>query len=127
MQNGEVDGQVIGLGSIKAGQPHLWNEKLVKPMVQFGHATRLAELGDVPTGREMVSDPKGLALVELAEMTKFMELPFVESPGMPADRTKDLQTACMAMHKDKSFLDEANTLEFAISTIDRMRTSMNSR
>src|SRR3546814_6750424 len=86
-------------------------------MVQFGRATRRAELGDVPTGREMVSDPKGLALLEFAELPFFMALPFVAPPGLPVDRTKALQTAFMAMHKDKRFLDEANKLELDISPI----------
>src|SRR3546814_16862798 len=111
MQNGEVDGQVIGLGSIKAGQPHLWNEKLVKPMVQFGRATRLAELGDVPTGREMVSDPKGLALLEFAELPFFMSLTFVAPPGLPIARPKALQAAILALQQAKSIPTEATKLE----------------
>ena len=117
MQNGEVDGQVIGLGSVKAGQAHLWSNKQVKPLVQFGRATRLAELADVPTGRELVSDPNGLALLEFAELPFFMALPFVAPPNLPPERAKALQSAFMDMHKDKAFLDEAKKLELDISPI----------
>ena len=40
MQRGEVDGQVFGFSSLKAGQPALWREHLVRPPVQFARATR---------------------------------------------------------------------------------------
>jgi tripartite-type tricarboxylate transporter receptor subunit TctC len=118
MQNGEVDGQVIGLGSVKAGQPHLWNNKLVKPLVQFGRSTRLPELADVPTGRELVKNPEDKALLEFAELPFFMALPFVAPPGLPAERAKALQTAFMAMHKDAAFLAEAKKLDLDISPIN---------
>lgn len=117
MQNGEVDGQVIGLGSTKAGQAHLWNNKLVKPLIQFGRSTRLAELADVPTGRELVNDPDGLALLEFAELPFFMALPFLAPPAVPTDRAKALQNAFMAVHQDKDFLDEAKKLDLDISPI----------
>lgn len=117
MQNGEVDGQVIGLGSVKAGQAHLWSNKEVKALVQFGRTTRLPELANVPTGRELVSDPNGTALLEFAELPFFMALPFVAPPNLPPERAKALQSAFMAMHKDKAFLDEAKKLELDISPI----------
>ncbi len=117
MQNGEVDGQVIGLGSVKAGQAHLWSNRQVKGMVQFGRATRLAELADVPTGRELVTTPEGQALLEFAELPFFMALPFVAPPGLPAERAKALQDAFMAVHKDATFLAEAAKLELDISPI----------
>lgn len=118
MQKGEVDGQVIGLGSVKAGQPHLWNEHLVKPLVQFGRATRLPELADVPTGRELVSGKDELALLEFAELPFFMALPFAAPPGLPAERAKALQDAFMAAHKDEEFLAEAKKLKLDVSPID---------
>lgn len=117
MQNGEVDGQVIGLGSVKAGQAHLWSNKHVKALVQFGRTARLPELADVPTGRELVSDPNDLALLEFAELPFFMALPFVAPPNLPPERAKALQSAFMDMHKDKAFLDEAKKLELDISPI----------
>ncbi len=117
MQNGELDGQVIGLGSVKAGQPHLWTTKQVKPLVQFGRATRLPELADVPTGRELVADPDNAALLEFAELPFFMALPFVAPPALPPARAKALQDAFMAVHQDKDFLEEAKKLDLDISPI----------
>ena len=118
MQRGEVDGQVIGLSSIKAGQRALWEAKQLRPLLQFGRLTRLPELPDVPTGRELAKDPNAQALLEFAELPFFMALPFVAPPDVPADRAKALQTAFMAMCKDQAFLDDAQKLGLDISPID---------
>jgi tripartite-type tricarboxylate transporter receptor subunit TctC len=118
MQSGEVDGQIIGVSSTKAGQPDLWNNHKVRPLVQFGRVTRLAELGDVPTGRELAADENARALIAFAELPFFMALPFVAPPGVPTDRAQALQTGFMAMTKDAAFLDDARKLSLDISPID---------
>jgi tripartite-type tricarboxylate transporter receptor subunit TctC len=118
MQGGELDGQMVGLSSVKSGQRDLWNRKEVRPLVQFGRVTRLDELPDVPTGRELTSDPNALALIEFAELPFFMALPFIAPPGVPADRAQALQTAFMQMCKDVAFVDEAKRLGLDISPID---------
>ena len=97
MQRGEVDGQVIGLSSILAGQRALWDGKELRPLLQFGRLTRLPELPDVPTGREIAKDDKAKALLEFAELPFFMALPFAAPPDLPPDRAKALQSAFMAM------------------------------
>jgi tripartite-type tricarboxylate transporter receptor subunit TctC len=118
MQSGELDGQVVGLSSIKAGQRDLWSRNELRPLVQFGRTGRLAELPDVPTGRELTSDPEALALIEFAEQPFFMALPFAAPPGVPADRAKALQTAFVAMCKDEAFVAEARKLGLDVSPID---------
>jgi tripartite-type tricarboxylate transporter receptor subunit TctC len=118
MQSGEVDGQVIGLASIRAGQPDLWNNHKVRPLVQFGRVSRLADLPDVPTGRELAISPEARALIEFAELPFFMALPFVAPPGLPADRAQALQSGFMAMTGDAGFLEEARKLSLDISPID---------
>ena len=118
MQSGEVDGQVIGLSSIKAGQRALWNAKQLRPLLQFGRQMRLPELPDVPTGRELARDAGVRALLEFAEMPFFMALPFAAPPEVPADRAKALQTAFVAMCKDAGFLDDAKKLGLDISPVD---------
>src|SRR5437868_12863633 len=118
MQSGEVDGQVIGLASIKAGQPDLWNNHKVRPLVQFGRLTRLAELPQVPTGRELAPSEAARALIEFAELPFFMALPFVAPPGLSADRAAALKSGFMAMTKDASFLEDAQRLSLDISPID---------
>jgi tripartite-type tricarboxylate transporter receptor subunit TctC len=118
MQRGEVDGQVIGLSSIKAGQRALWEGHELRPLIQFGRRERLADLPDVPTGRELARDAGAQALLEFAELPFFMALPFVAPPEIPADRAQALRTAFMAMGKDQAFLDDANKLGLDISPID---------
>ncbi len=117
MQRGEVDGQVIGLSSIKAGQRALWDGNELRAILQFGRRTRLSELPDVPTGRELAKDAQALALLEFAELPFFMALPFVAPPGVPADRAEALQQAFLAMCRDPAFLEDAARLGLDISPI----------
>jgi tripartite-type tricarboxylate transporter receptor subunit TctC len=118
MQSGEVDGQIIGLSSVLAGQRDLWNRGELRPLLQFGRLARLPAFPDVPTGRELATDPKAQALLEFAELPFFMALPFVAPPDIPADRARALQTAFMAMCRDEAFLEDAKKLGLDISPID---------
>jgi tripartite-type tricarboxylate transporter receptor subunit TctC len=96
----------------------MWTGKSVRPLIQFGRATRHPQLPDVPTGRELTNDPKVLALLEFAELPFFMALPFLAPPGLPPDRAAALRTAFMAMCRDPAFLDEARKAKLDISPID---------
>jgi len=93
MDAGKLDGQVIGLNSIRASQPALWASKTLRPVVQFGRARRHPDLADVPTMRELTIDPKALAIIEFAEQPFLMALPFMAPPGVPANRAVALQEA----------------------------------
>jgi tripartite-type tricarboxylate transporter receptor subunit TctC len=117
-QSGELDGQVVGFASMKAGQPTLWKEGAFRPMIAFGRSTRSQELPEVPTGRELTKDPKALALIEFAEAPFYMALPLVAPPNLPPDRAKALQAAFMAMTKDQAFLEDAHKLSLDVSPID---------
>lgn len=118
MQRGELDGQIIGYNSVRAGQPQLWGDKKVRPIIQFARTKRHPDLKDIPTARELTNDPKMLALLDFAEMPFFMALPFVAPPGLPADRAQALRKAFMDMVQDKEFLAEAQKLRLDISPID---------
>jgi tripartite-type tricarboxylate transporter receptor subunit TctC len=118
MQSGELDGQMVGLSSIRSGQRDLWNRKAFRPLLQFGRSTRLAELADIPTGRELAADPDSLALIEFAELPFFMALPFSAPPGLPRDRAEALGVAFMAMCRDPAFVQEAGALGIELSPID---------
>jgi tripartite-type tricarboxylate transporter receptor subunit TctC len=118
MQSGELDGQMVGLSSIRSGQRDLWNRKAFRPLLQFGRSTRLAELADIPTGRELAADPDSLALIEFAELPFFMALPFAAPPGLPRDRAVALGVAFMAMCRDPAFVQEAGALGIELSPID---------
>ncbi len=118
MQRGELDGQMVGLSSVRTGQRDLWSKKAFRPLMAFGRARRHAEFPDLPIGRELTNDPDTLLLIEFAELPFFMALPFAAPPDLPADRAAALQRAFMAMCRDKGFADEAEKLGIDMSPID---------
>jgi tripartite-type tricarboxylate transporter receptor subunit TctC len=118
MQSGELDGQFVGLSSIKSGQRDLWSKGAFRPLMAFGRTTRHPEFPNIPIGREMTSDPGALALISFAELPFFMALPFAAPPGIPADRAKALQTAFMDMSRDPDLLAEAEKIGIDMSPID---------
>jgi tripartite-type tricarboxylate transporter receptor subunit TctC len=103
---------------VKTGQRDLLEKKAFRALMQFGRTTRHPDFKDIPTGRELTTDPMMLSLIEFAEIPFFMSLPFVAPPGVPADRAKALQTAFMAMCRDKAVLEEAEKLGIDMSPID---------
>jgi len=114
LQNGELDGQAMSLSSVKAEQPAMWRDK----QVQFGRETRLAELSDVPTARELAgNDPAKRALIDFAELPFRASLPYVAPPGVPEDRAAALRKAFMAMARDPAFIEDANKLSIELSPI----------
>src|SRR5207302_1689050 len=117
-QRGEVDGQVVGLSAIKVGQTALFRAGAFRGLVQFARTTRLPELADVPTGRELTNDPKALALLSFAETPFFMALPIAAPPDVPAERMRALQTAFMTMTREPSFVAEIEKMGQDLSPID---------
>jgi tripartite-type tricarboxylate transporter receptor subunit TctC len=117
MQRGELDGQMVGLSSVRTGQRDLWSRKAFRPLMAFGRTTRHPEFPAMPTGRELTNDPGALSLMEFAELPFFMALPFAAPPDIPAERAKALQSAFMAMCRDKAFVDEAEKLGIDMSPI----------
>ena len=118
MQRGELDGQMVGLSSVRTGQRDLWTRGAFRPLMAFGRTRRHAEFPDMPIGRELAGDPGALSLIEFAELPFFMALPFAAPPDVPPDRAKALQTAFMAMCRDKTFVEEAERLGIDVSPID---------
>lgn len=117
-QRGEVDAQTMDLSAIASGQRELWTGKQLRPLVQFGRRTRLPELPDVPTGRELVSDAADLSLLEFAELPFFMALPFAAPADVPPDRVVALQKAFSEMCGDSEFLEDAKRINFPVSPVD---------
>jgi tripartite-type tricarboxylate transporter receptor subunit TctC len=115
---GEVDGQVVALSSLTGTQQTLWDQKQVRPLVQFGRVERLASLADVPTGRELIKDADGLALLEFAELPFFMALPLVAPPGIPNDRAAALRKAFAEMVVDPAFIADVRKANVELSPID---------
>src|SRR6266852_1574789 len=115
MQRGELDGQMVGLSSVRTGQRDLWTRGAFRPLMAFGRTRRHAEFPDMPIGRELAGDAGARSLIEFAELPFFMALPFAAPPDVPPDRAKALQTAFMAMCRDKAFLEEAERLGIDMS------------
>lgn len=118
MQRGEVDGQGAGLASIKTSQKKLWESGKLRVLLQFGRTTRLPELADVPTGRELTDDPKALALIRFAEAPLYMALPFIAPPDLAKDRADALQDAFRQMFKDADFVSDGKKIGLDLSPID---------
>ena len=118
MQQGEVDGQVIGYASTRTGQRSLWDAGELRPLIQFGRSERLADLPDVPTGRELTTDPDKLALLEFAELPFFMAMPFAVPAHVPEDRVDALEKAFMEMNADPAFQAESDKLGLERSPVD---------
>lgn len=118
MQRGEIDGQAIGLSAAKIRQADMWQKGELRTLIQFARDTRHPELPDAPTGRELVTNPDDLALLQYAEAPFRMALPFLAPPGVPDDRAKALQAAFMKANTDPTFQAEAVKLEIDVSPID---------
>jgi tripartite-type tricarboxylate transporter receptor subunit TctC len=114
----EAEARSVDLSSIKAAKPDwLLPDGQMRPLVQFARKTRHADFPDVPTARELARNEASRALIEVAELPYTLARPYAAPPGIPDDRAKALQTAFMALHKDKDFLDEAARLKIDISPV----------
>ena len=118
MMQGDLDGQVIGLNSIRANQAALWNAKEVRVLLQFGRKTRHPLLADVPLASELTRDPAALSVIAFAEAPLYMALPFLAPAGIPPMRAAALRAAFMAMVRDKEFLADAQKTQLDITPID---------
>lgn len=117
MQRGELDGQMVGLSSVRTGQRDLWTRHAFRPLMAFGRTMRHPEFPDMPIGRELAKDAGALALIEFAELPFFMALPFAAPPDIPNEPATALQAAFMAMCRDKAFVEEAEKLGIDLSPI----------
>jgi tripartite-type tricarboxylate transporter receptor subunit TctC len=118
MQRGELDGQMVGLSSVRTGQRDLWRKGAFRPLMAFGRDRRHPDFPDMPIARELTADPGARALIEFAELPFFMALPFAAPPDLPPERAAALQGAFTAMCRDKAFIAEAQKLGIELSPID---------
>jgi tripartite-type tricarboxylate transporter receptor subunit TctC len=88
-----------------------------KVLVQFGRKTRISDLPDVPTARELALDANARALINLVEIPFELSRPFAAPPGVSPDRARILQKAFRDAHRDPQFLAEAKNLDLDISPI----------
>jgi tripartite-type tricarboxylate transporter receptor subunit TctC len=118
MGQGDLDGQVVGLNSIRANQTALWNAGEFRALLQFGRSGRHPLLPDVPLASELTRDKAALDIIAFTEAPLYMALPFLAPSGIPEVRLAALRTAFMAMVKDKDFLADAEKSKLDITPID---------
>jgi tripartite-type tricarboxylate transporter receptor subunit TctC len=117
LQRGEVDGLFADFSTIKVALSDMWHKREVVPIVQFGRKTRFHELADVPTARELVTDPVQQKFLTFAELPFFIALPVAAPTGVPADRIQALQAAFMTMAMDQTFVDDSKIMNYAVDPI----------
>jgi hypothetical protein len=114
----EVDGRINTLSSVRAARPQwLRPDSNIRPWIQYARATRLAELADIPTARELARNDEERELLEISELSYNFGRPFIAPPGVPPDRAKALQDAFLAAHRDPGLLAEAAKLQLDISPV----------
>jgi tripartite-type tricarboxylate transporter receptor subunit TctC len=114
----EVDGRTVGMSAVQSSHPDWLKPGAMRTLVQFGRATRLPSLADVPTARELAPTEANRALIELAELPYSLARPYAAPPDLPPERAKALQAAFLAAHRDPQYLDEAAKLKIDVSPID---------
>jgi tripartite-type tricarboxylate transporter receptor subunit TctC len=114
----EVDGRTVGLSAVRATHPQ-WLEpgNDMRILLQFARATRLPEMPDVPTARELAPNPSVRSLIELAELPYLLSRPFAAPPDIPRDRAAALEAAFLAAHRDPDYLADAAKLKVEVSPI----------
>jgi len=118
MERNEIHARMVNLTGLKAVKPDwLKAGSPYKVLVQFGRKTRIRDLPDVPTAREIALNDSARALINMVEIPFELSRPFAAPPGVPADRAKILQTAFRDAHRDPQFLAEAKNLNLDISPI----------
>jgi tripartite-type tricarboxylate transporter receptor subunit TctC len=117
MQRGEVDGQAVGISTLRNSMAEWLKAGKLRFLVQFGHATRWTGLPDVPTAHELARGTDEQALIELAESPLRMARAFVAPPDLPAERATVLKEAFMATQRDPAYLAEARELQIDISPL----------
>ena len=90
----------------------------MRPMIQFSSDTRLKELPNVPTAREIARNAEELALIKLTEAPLQIAYPISLPPGVPRERVAMMRKALMDTMNDPAFRDEAIKMKLDYSPRD---------
>jgi tripartite-type tricarboxylate transporter receptor subunit TctC len=110
-ERNEVDSMGTGYTNLMGQYPHFLEKKLARVMVQFGRATRLPELADVPTGRELAQNADDLSLLEISEAPITIGFPLAAPPEVPAERLAILRAAFKATMEDPDYRADSVTMK----------------
>ena len=118
IQNGEIDGEFIGLISSKLVNPHWFGpDSNMHVLLQFARTTRHPTLPDAPTVRELFPDPQYKALLDATESPYKLIRPYVAPPGIPPDRAAALQDAFRAATSSIALRADAEKLNLEVSPV----------
>jgi hypothetical protein len=114
LERGEAEG-ICGLSwsTMKASRPHWIQDKLLNVIVQMG-LQKLAELPDVPSALELVTDPESRQVLELILLRQEAGRPFAAPPGVPGDRLAALRRGFDATLQDPEFRTDAERVQLEI-------------
>lgn len=117
VESGEAEG-ICGLSwsTMKASRPRWISEHRLNVIVQLGLA-KLAELPNVPSALDLVSDPQNKQVMELILMRQEAGRPFAAPPGTPPDRVAALRQAFDATLADPAFVAEAQKTRLEIDPL----------
>ena len=117
VESGEAEG-ICGLSwsTMKASRPRWISEHLLNVIVQMG-LKKLAELPDVPSALDLVSDPQNKRVMELILMRQEVGRPFAAPPDTPPDRVAALRQAFDATLADPAFIAEAGKTRLEIDPL----------
>jgi tripartite-type tricarboxylate transporter receptor subunit TctC len=117
-ERGEVDAHTSGWTSIQSRHPDWIKTGFIRPMIQFGRRDRLAALPDVPTARELTTNPEDRALIEFAELPLLIARPFAAPPGVPKDRLEMLRAAFSKVVLDEQYLADGKKQKLELTPMD---------
>jgi tripartite-type tricarboxylate transporter receptor subunit TctC len=100
---GEVDAIGTSYSTVLGAKASWLQNNFGRIMTQFGSGTRLPELADVPTARELAQNDADRDLIEFSEGALTLGYPVAAPPGLPADRVSTLKTALGATMADPEF------------------------
>jgi tripartite-type tricarboxylate transporter receptor subunit TctC len=119
MERGEIDGRSIGWAPLQVGAYRTYiQEGRLRFLLQFGRETRWPKMPDVPTARELTTNPQDRAMFELVELPFRVTYPYVMPPNVPADRAAIMQKAFMQTFEDPEYLAEGKKLDLDVSPLD---------
>ena len=104
LTRGEIDGMGTGYNNVVQQYPQWIADKFVRFIVQYGHATRLPELADVPTARELAGTPDDVALIKFFELALTLGYPLAMPPGVPVERVELIRKAFTAAMADPDYV-----------------------
>ncbi|HEY2134774.1 MAG TPA: tripartite tricarboxylate transporter substrate-binding protein [Xanthobacteraceae bacterium] len=117
LEGREVEG-ICGLSwsTLKASRPDWIREQKLNVILQMGF-DKLPDLANVPSARDLVSDPASRQVLDLILIRQEMGRPYVAPPGVPADRVAALRAAFDATMRDPEFLAEAQRFQMEIDPL----------